>query len=57
MAVVINEFETVADTTRAPATGQAAAAPPTAAPAPPQPQDVRHVLRVLQERSLRVWAH
>ena len=53
MAVVINEFEVVAEPPPAPA----AAADKQEKPAPPVPLDVERLLRRHEERQARVRAH
>lgn len=56
MPVVINEFETVAD---APPQqhGDDDAAKKSDSQEHPDPNDVKPVLRVLETRALRAWAH
>lgn len=55
MAVVINEFEVVAEPQAQTNGAGAAAEPPPAGP--PPAQVIVQVLRVQRERALRVWAH
>jgi hypothetical protein len=54
MAVVINEFEIVAEP---PAPAQPAAAEPAPARPALAGQEVERLLRHEEERALRVWAH
>jgi hypothetical protein len=57
MAVVINEFEIVPDTSSPP--GEAALPAPSTPPKPggPTPEDVRHIMRTRDERAQRLFAH
>ncbi len=55
MAVVINEFEVVAEP--APAAPAAAAAEENPATPAIAAQEIERILRHEQERALRVWAH
>lgn len=56
MAVVINEFEVVAE---APKAAEVPAAPGgnEAPPAPSTPRDIERIMRRQLERFERVWAH
>ena len=57
MPVVINEFETVIDPPRQRGSGDAQSDPqPGSAPAV-EAKDLPPLLRVLQVRTLRAWAH
>lgn len=57
MPVVINEFETVIDPPRQRGSGESNNEPaPGAAPAV-EAKDLPPLLRVLQVRTLRAWAH
>jgi len=57
MAVVINEFEIVPDASSPP--GEAAMPAPPTPPKPggPTPEDVRHIMRLRDERAHRLFAH
>lgn len=57
MAVVINDFEIVPDTTSPP--GEAAAPTPPVPPkaAGPTPEDVKHIIRTRDSRAQRLFAH
>ena len=55
MAVVINEFEVVAEPLNPPAQDSTAAAEPP--PPPSTPHDLERVLRRQRERAARLWAH
>ena len=54
MAVVINEFEVVAD---APPPAAIAAADPAPDIAAPPAFEIERIARFLEERALRLWAH
>ena len=55
MAVVINEFEVVAEPLNPPP--QESAAAPEPAPPPSTAHDLERVLRRQRERAARLWAH
>lgn len=58
MAIVINEFEAVAEAAPRPsAAGGAGAETEGAAPATPEPQQTAQTLHALAQGALRVWAH
>ena len=57
MAVVINEFEIVPDTTSPPGEAAAPAPPNPPKPAGPSPEDVKHIMRMRENRAQRLFAH
>lgn len=57
MPVVISEFETVADAPHAGEAGAVAPANKSDAHEQADPKDMTPLLRVLEERALRAWAH
>lgn len=57
MPVVINDFEAVLDAPRPPNANQAPAEGQSPSAAGVEPKDVAPVLRVLEVRALRAWAH
>ena len=56
MPVVISEFETVADAPPPQHVGEDAGRP-SDSPEKPEPENVQPVLRALEVRALRAWAH
>ena len=57
MAIVINEFEAVAEATPRPARAREGSADVRDAAEPVEAEDVGPVLHLLAYRALRLWAH
>ena len=57
MPVVINEFEAVAETSRNSGGEENPGATPLAEQQDIEPKDVTPILRALEVRALRAWAH
>jgi hypothetical protein len=56
MAVIINEFEVITETARAPGDAASAAAAPPQPPPPVTPEIITAIYRREQERGSRVYA-
>ena len=57
MAVVINDFEIVPETSSPPGEAALPTQPNPPKPAGPPPEDVRHIMRIRERRAARLFAH